>query len=546
MKFREIWRFGSQIYRELAFQSIYSLRAGAGLPQRGKTRIEQQVRQAQTSTLISKIITAVFIVFFGFGIFLPSAFFRTPSSPPVSIALVGGISSFLGVVLFLIIVMGLQVATSFVSTKAVEILSPLPLTRRDISMIMFLCFLRVFDLPLAAATVSFIVAYLIAGGTVLGAVLAFGAMIVTEIFALAITVALSRFFYSRVSSGGGRSRLKAVLRIIFMFIWLLPSFGLYLIASFGVNLINSFSSLTEIFGSYSTALALAYPFNFGFLVTFATVPFQASPATLALVGVSSIIYLSLAVYGFRWLVNAIRKIGAGGIVGSAREIVKDTVIKPASAWMGIIRKDLRVASRAPSLASLFLLPVFESLVLAATFASFTNADIATTLGVLTGISAITVLLPPTLFSIEGLASSYTRSMPLTKRALIVAKTTLIMVTYLISMGVLFFVALFFGRDFSYVLVFGLLQTFSVASASMIELKILANKFWKEGGALGNLYARLTVYITIMLPGLVMVSLPMIGAIFTFFARPQLAPFVFAAIAISEFALTALYAFARRK
>jgi hypothetical protein len=246
-------------------------------------------------------------------------------------------------------------------------------------------------------------------------------------------------------------------------------------------------------------------------------------------------YVVLGALCFRWVIRTIREIGAGGIVTSAREKVKDTIIRPQTPWLGIIRKDLRVASRSPSFASLFFLPAIQTAILAMSLTSF-GTGIESALGILTGTSLLTLLLPPTLFSIEGLASSYTRSLPLTKRTLIRSKAFLTTITYLISLVVLLTVTLYLRNPALYIGIFGAAQALSIAAASMVELRILTNKFWKKGEALGNLYARLSTYILVIIPGLVTVSLPIVLGFVAFFFGGEWTVPVFVGVALAEFAL----------
>jgi hypothetical protein len=111
---------------------------------------------------------------------------------------------------------------------------------------------------------------------------------------------------------------------------------------------------------------------------------------------------------------------------------------------------------------------------------------------------------------------------------------------MISLIVLFMVASFMGRDFSFILTLGAVHSLSVSAAAMLELKILVNKFWKEGFAVGNIYARLHSYILILIPGFLLVFAPIFGALLVFFASEQLVLPVFLAIAFSEFAIMSVF------
>ena len=534
MKFSELWHLSTKVYKEISFQSIFSLRAGSGLPQDGRRDVKKLVSSARFNTLISKLITTFFMSVFAFIVFLPVII--SGVGPPVTLeeALPGGVSAFLTVILFLIVFMGLQVSTSFVSSKIVDVLSPLPLSKSEISQIVFLCFVRIFDIPLIAAGLVFLVIYFYIGGSVFGGLIALVAIAVTEIFALAFTVVSARFFYSKVARASGKSIWHTFTRLIFMLVWIIPTFGAYFVVNFASQIVDFFGYLTKGFSSVSHLLILIFPFSYGFLVSYATFLPSVDYLTTSLSIVAGVAYFAFAFYCLRWVIGTVREIGTGTLIKGSREEVKDTMVNPQTPWLGIVRKDLRVASRAPSYASLFLLPVAQTIVLAITFSSFQQIGLATALGVLTGISMITLLLPPTLLSIEGLASSYTRHLPLKKETLVTAKTILATVTYIVSLLILSAVSLALGKDFSPILIFGLIHAFSVAAAVMLELSVLLRKFWKEGFAVGNIYSRITTYVLILIPGYVIAAIPMICALVTFFLAASMVLPVFLIAALIEF------------
>jgi hypothetical protein len=539
LKLRDIWKLSNIVYKEISFQSIFSLRVGSALPQRGKSDIKRLVNNARVSTLISKLLTTFFIAIFGFTVFLPMTGF-TPSStppPPRDVTIVSSVTAFLAVVLFLIVFMGLQVSTGFVSSKVSEVLGVFPLTKQEVSNIIFLCFLRMFDIPLIAAGVVLLSAFLLVGGSILGGFLLLVATVITEIFALTLTIGSAKFFYSRVAGGGGRSRWQSLVRLLFMIVWILPTFGAYIVINFASNIVQSFVSLTQSLSSITHFLVLIYPFSFGFLASYLTYPKVSNYTVLGFSVAASIAYVFVALFCFKWVTRTVRTIGGGGVIARVKGIVKDTQIKPQIPWLGIIRKDLRTASRAPSFASLFLLPAMQTIILALLFSSSSGQQLFDNLGILTGISFITLLLPPTLLSIEGLASSYTRSLPMKKRTLIAAKALLSIVMYMISLIVLFFVATYLNRGLS-ILIYGGIQVLALSAGIMFELTILTRKFWKEGFAVGNIYSRLTTYIIILIPGFVLALLPIIGAFMVLFVAESLVLPVFLAMASSEFAVMA--------
>ena len=538
MRFSELWRLSGTVYKEISFQSIFSLRAGSLLKQRGKTDIERLVNNARVNTLMSKVLTAIFIAVFGLFVFIPSTV-NAPWTLSRELAFVGGVSAFLAGVLFLIAFMGLQVATSFVSSKVVDVLGPLPLSKNDVSKIVFLCLLRVFDLPLVSAHVVFLAAYLSIGGSILGALIAVVCIFATEIFALVLTIGLADFFYSRVARGG-RSKWQVLTRFLFMLVWILPTFAAYFIMSFSGTIVQSFASFAQSLSSLLQVLVLVYPFSFGFLMAHVTFPSGFDNPSLGLSFAASIGYVAASVYGLRWIAKTAGRIGTSQIVARKVEAMKDTLIRPRIPWLGIVQKDLRVASRTPSYASLFLLPFVQSAFLAVSF-SYGEVDLTKTFGTLVGVSMMTLLLPPTLLSIEGISSAYVKSLPMKKKSLILAKTSLSVGIYLLSLIIALAVSLYRRQDLSLIITFGSIHTLSVSAAAMLEVTILTNRFWKEGFAAGNLYSRLSNYILILILGFVVVLLPIVAAFTAFILAPHLVLPVFAVIACVEFAVMATVA-----
>jgi hypothetical protein len=437
--------------------------------------------------------------------------------------------------------MGLQVSASFFSSNVINTLSPLPLSKKDVSRVALLCFLRVFDIPLMIAIIGFPVAYAFFSRSILGGLVALLSVGITEAFALTLTIGLAKFFYSRIAAGSGRSKWKALLRIVLMLVWILPSFGAYVVINFWMQIMQFFASLTQTVVSLSYSVAVLYPFSLGFLVSYASFPQAVDSTSLALSMAASLSYLAIAVYCVRWVGGTIRNLGTGSLASASREPVKDTLVKPQAPWLGIIRKDLRVASRSPSYASIFLLPAIQTVILAISFSTFDDLGLSEMLGLLTGISFMTVLLPPTLFAIEGLASAYTRSLPLKSRTLVFAKAALATLTYIISFIVMFVVTFYQGRNCFSVLVFGGIHIFTVAAANLLETLLLVKKFWKEGSPIGNIYARLSTYILILMPGAFVVFMPIFAAIVMVFFAPELVIPVFLAFAVLEFTIVTVVA-----
>ena len=266
MKFRELWRISSTVTKEVSFQSIFSTRAGSSLPRRGNTDVQRLIKNATYNLWISKILTTVFICAFGFVMFLPERGQTLFANTSQEFMIVASVSTFLAAVLFFIVFMGLQVATSLVSSKIADSLSPLPLSKKEVSNVIFLCLVRIFDLPLVAGLAVLPTAYLLVGGSIVGGSVSVIAIAVSEIFGLTLTIGLAKFFYSRVAGGGGRSKWKTLTRFLFMLVWMVPAFGTYFVINFADVIIRSFLAFAELFGSSLQLLVVVFPFSFGFFI----------------------------------------------------------------------------------------------------------------------------------------------------------------------------------------------------------------------------------------------------------------------------------------
>lgn len=524
------------MYKEVSFQSIFALRGGASLPQKDQS-ISQIAKRAETNTLISKILTTIFIVAFGLSVFI-SPITGPEAGTPKEFAMAGGITAFFAALLFLMAIMGLQVTTSFISSRILDVLGHLPLSRSEISNIAIITFIRIFDIPLLAALFAFPVIYAIQSGSVVGSFISFIGIAVTEIFALTLTIGLARFFYSRVLRGGG-SMGSTILRFIFLIVWILPTLGVYLVINLAGQITTVFASIAQTLQA-ANYIALIYPFSFSLLMSDFAFPGRLDNFTIGLSATASVGYVILGAYCFMQIGTSIRRVVSEAEEKTATHgLVLDLKIHPARSWLGIIRKDLRIASRSPAYASLFLLPVIQTVVLMLSFLSLGYIGLNVALGMLLSMSFVSLMLPPTLLAIEGLASSYTRSLPLRRRTIIAAKAVVTTLIYAMSLLVLLLAAVFLRKDFNVILTFGAVHVFSVAAASMLVLSTFVKKLWEEGFAMGNIYARLGTFIRVLLPGVLIALAPIIAASVAFFLAQTHVLTVFFTIAFLEFVIMAI-------
>lgn len=131
-------------------------------------------------------------------------------------------------------------------------------------------------------------------------------------------------------------------------------------------------------------------------------PGRLNHITIILSAAASIGYVILGAYCLMQIGTLIRR-----VVSEAEEkaTVQDQIlevsIQPTRSWLGIIRKDLRITSRSPAYASLFLLPVIQTVVLVLSFLSISDIGLNVAIGMLFGMSFVSLMLPPALLAIRG-------------------------------------------------------------------------------------------------------------------------------------------------
>ncbi|MEM3712846.1 MAG: hypothetical protein QXR97_04850, partial [Thermoproteota archaeon] len=414
--------------------------------------------------------------------------------------------------------MSIQVTTSFVSSRISDILIPLPLSKGDISKIILMCFIRIFDIPLITAILAIPISYGFFYGSIPGALVVLLSVVITEVFALALSILLALSFYNKVVRGGGGSELRTLIRFFYMVIWIIPVFIFY--AAF--NLVTYVIGLIEnISQSALTTLAFLYPFSLGLLAALATFPsFNYRNVSITPI-ISSLIYLILAAYSFRWLIRKVVSIGLGSVAAGARVTAGKIFIKTEKPLLGIIKKDVRIASRSPSYFSMLAMPIMQIVILTFSFSSifrFIRPDsnnfvsielVPPQLLIIPAMSLFMVLiLPSALLSIETFAYSYIRSLPLKRKTMIVAKIGLTSLIYLVSFFTLLLLITIIAPHLLlfFVIINGIL-TFSTIASIIVETLLVSKAFMQEIS--GGIYFKIIFYILPMILGLIIAGMPLI-------------------------------------
>jgi hypothetical protein len=210
-------------------------------------------------------------------------------------------------------------------------------------------------------------------------------------------------------------------------------------------------------------------------------------------------------------------IGFGSVAAGIRMEVKEVSISPGPPWLGIIKKDLRIASRSPSYFSVLIMPVIQIVILSISLSSLYSAagGVSTEflpfpllLLFMTSLLMV-LLLPPVLLNMESMAYSYVGSLPLRRRTLIFAKTILSTAVYSTSILVLVLITMLRAPGLVYALaLLGGISTFSITASIIVETLLLSRTFGQAIPS-GNIYLKFYAYILPLILSFIIATIPIL-------------------------------------
>ncbi|MCI4349497.1 MAG: hypothetical protein L3J93_04705 [Thermoplasmata archaeon] len=547
---KEAYRLHVVAFTELAYQAIYAVRQGNLPPTLAAGSL---ARKARRRVLQSKLLVSLLLAFItiGTGVVLGTTA-KTFLAPALAAPLYDE-TVIAGLLLLDVAFLwwtGLQVLPSYLSSQVLPTLDALPVPDRSVSRAAFLLFLRLFDLPaLTVIAVTPIVVGRALGSAWAGLAIIPGA-VSAVVFGLALSLATGKFFLRHVQGATGGSRRGTVLRWAYLVLWTIPAFTMYGYVSLGPGLIGWMTSVTASgAGGALDGILATYPFPLASLPSLllsgsVTVP-DAGLGPIAIVVVGGAVYGSITWAAASWLLDApgaLARASAGGHAG----VVTDRRLVPRSAPFAVIVKDLRIASRTPGFAFIILLPLLDAVaigawtVLAAPTASgafnIASAAVATA-------ALLATFFGPAFFAIEVMGYSYTRTLPLTERSLVLGKLSLVTTLYAVAAGTVLGIGL--ARLFEPLSFLGfILAEFpAVAAAALLELGLLVRVARRRGLPVTNLYSGSWWVMGVSIPGVLMAGVPL--ALFEIFRSVSVTTGlgVMAAVALAELAVAAPLALA---
>lgn len=501
MKLTEAWRLSSLPYREVVYRSLAQERnrmwwGSFGRKEANKDSADDSELSKKAlqiakfdKSIISLFNIVVSIIPFG-SLLLGSKTLGLSSSISLSLAITFGFMTLYAI----------QTLSSFVGAESSVLLSTLPISSDDFSLITLFSFVRSVDYLVVGSVLSqvVLVAYLTASP--LATALMFVASLINSVFAVAVALWLSRVFHKNYLRGG-RSKRTTVFRGLFVLLWgcLLMGVGLLLSVPYYILPILD-STLQSANALVGFLFSLIYPFSAGLLVSKLSgsiIPLFTTFGALA----AMVFYVLGAWFSAKWSLGTVKLIAQGAGVRIDRSRAIDFQIKTSGPLRGYVMKDLRVTSRNPATAFFFVLPIFETVIVAflASNVAFLRAS---TVLVATSMGAIfALLIPLALLNSEGKGIEYAKTLPITSQRMVSAKALITMLTFFPVPVALLCLALFKPPTSWFTVLIPFFMVISIVSASIFEILIFLRSVGKSriAGVINDVEKILVGLLTIVVP-----------------------------------------------
>jgi predicted permease len=139
----------------------------------------------------------------------------------------------------------------------------------------------------------------------------------------------------------------------------------------------------------------------------------------------------LAFFAGKWSLAIVKKISQGAGIKVTRLSTKDFTVKIRSPLLGYVLKDLKAASRNPSTAFFFALPVLETAIVALLISNLATLRTAMVIDATSMGALFALFMPLALLTAEGRGFEYTKTLPVSARKIIVSKTLVSAATYIL-------------------------------------------------------------------------------------------------------------------
>jgi len=494
MKLGEAWNLSKFAYKEVAYRSIEMSRGASS----GSILPGEDPNKMFNRTLGSvKVSKTAFAVFGTIGAAFPFAEFVVAPTPE---ALVSGISLSLAISLAYIVFFSLQILPSFSSGESYVLLRTLPMTDRDFSLISLLSFARTFDyIAVCTSVVQISAVALLTKSPIATVMMAAGAGM-NVIFAMAISLWFSGIFYKSLNRGT-KSSVAKISRIAFLVTWGIAAMSIGFLFNLVSYILPYFTGavlgqITQPTGLFILAL---HPFSISLVIAnvvypslYVSVPLPPKMVLIVprfvpplLSYVAGFCYLGLALFLARRTAQSIASIARGSFSRISRQIATEFMLRLRNPFGAYLLKDLRLASKNPSMAIFYAAPVFEVIMLSLVSVQFpvmraSSMITSTVIGCF-----FAIMFCSTLLNTEGAGLEYTLSLPISPRIIVKAKSVLSSLAYLPAPLALLVIGLSKDLTSPYNLIIPFAEIPAVVAACTSEITY----FIKPYGATRNLGAK---------------------------------------------------------
>ena len=512
MSIQQAWKMSKLPYVELLYKSN-QLASGATQATLSDMPAEESQKRIRSMVRNAKVSKVVFTIFICLGSAVPFVGFAM-NRTPISLASAIAISMVIGFAY--LVFYSLQILPSFSSAEPYSMLLTLPFSKESFSLITLFSFVRTIDYLAVGSIVIPFVSVTVLTGSITASALMLGASATNVILAVVVGLWISRLFYQNITRGG-RSKAATLSRIVFLITWgfaVMSTGFLFQIVTYLLPYVNQIFS-GSLYEAYGVILSMLLPFTFGLATSSLAFPgsfASSAPGTstalfAALSYVAAAAYFLVAIIAARRTSNILTGITHGEGVAIARETAKEFGVKLRKPLSAYIMKDVRSASKNPSTAFLFALPLFETVVI---FIALNQEGAVNIIDVasMTLIGALFTLMVATiLLNTERKGLEYSLSLPITGKMIIDAKSLIATLTYIPAPFAILLLQLL-KSEVSISSLFPFIEVLAVSAATTVEIAILISGHNTPGrsGALGtNLGFARTSSRTLQSSGFSMIS-----------------------------------------
>jgi predicted permease len=501
MKLAEVWHLSRIPYKEVVYQSLAEEKGRMWWGAFGTNRSDKDAandleltKRALRIAKFDKTMVSSFNIIVSIAPFVMSflgiAAFGLTSSIALSLAVTFGLTTLYAI----------QTLSSFVRAESSPLLSTLPITQEDFSLITLFSFVRSVDYMVVGSLLSQITIVAIVSMNAAATIITLFAASINQLFAVTVALWFSEVFQKNLFRGG-RSKSKTLLRLVFILMWGLLLVGVGSLFSIPWYILPNLENALLGAGQMSTLLlSVIYPFSTGILIGSITYS-NIALTTVIISSVAMVAYSLLAILAAKWNLKTVKSISHNSGTKITRATAKDFSVKPRRPLTGYVLKDLKVASRNPATAFFFALPVLETLIIALLISNLETLRTSAIL-VATSMGAIfSLLMPLALLTAEGKGLEFTKTLPITSFRIVVSKTLISTATYvLVPMALTAFI-LIKPLAAPSAIIIPFLITASVASASIFEIKLFLKTTGKNkiNAIINDMQKLIIGVITILIP-----------------------------------------------